>query len=99
MAMNSARSEIYKVLCDKNIFQVGYEGYSWDYASVIKGHLPSTVINSVKDIDNSIREALETVDGYTYSNGTICYPKMGMRKTKIVKPEAPNKYYILYKVL
>ena len=28
--MASVRKEIFKILCDKNIFPVGYKGYSWD---------------------------------------------------------------------
>ena len=99
MARNSTRSEIFKILCDKSIFPVGYSGFSWDYASKIKNLLPITAIDSVKDIDNSIREALETVDGYIYSNGTISFPRMSMRKTKIAKKNNPNKYNVLYEVI
>lgn len=99
MATNSVRSEIFKILCDKSIFPVGYSGYSWDYAKKIKAYLPSNVINSVKDIDNSIREALETVDGYVYSNGTKCFPKMGMKKIREPKSNNPNDYNILYEVI
>lgn len=99
MSTNSARSEIFKILCNKAIFPSGYSGYSWDYAKIIKSNLSINVINSVKDIDNSIREALETVDGYTYSNGTQCFPRMRMKKTKVNKSNNLNDYNILYEVI
>lgn len=97
--MASVRKEIFKILCDKNIFPVGYKGYSWDYIAIVKRYLPTNVQNSVKDIDNSIREALETVDGYVYSDGTNCHSQMQMKKVEVQNKKNPNKYNIEYTVL
>lgn len=99
MAENSARSEILKILCNKKVFPIGYSGYSWDYEKKIKGILSNDIINSVKDIDHSIREALETVDGYQYSNGTQCFSRMNMKKTQVPKRNNPNDYNIKYEVI
>lgn len=87
---NSTRAEILKVLCDRSVFPIGPIGYSWDIAEKVKLYLSNDSINKVKDVDNSIRQALETVDGYIYSNGTILNSK---RKISFVKDQNGYNYY------
>lgn len=86
-ANTSARSMILKILCDQTIFPVEHVDYSRDIINLVKDKLEETgnyeeVINSMKSIDNSIRQALETIDGYEYSNNTTLSPCRIMKKLK-----------------
>lgn len=72
---NSIRSEIIKVLGNKNIFPKGYKGYSRDYIKIIKGNLSQEVLRKANDIDHSIRQVLETAGGYSLPDGTQIWIK------------------------
>lgn len=100
-ATTSARTMILRILCDLTIFPVGHIDYSRDIINIVKDKLEENgyyeeIINSVKSIDNSIRQALETIDGYDYSNNTTLYPSRKMEKTKVYDRDDSNYYRIRY---
>lgn len=94
MEGESTRKKIIKLLCDTTIFKPNKCYHSWDVADEIKSRLNDC---DVSDIDNSIREALETLNGYKYSNGTICKPYRNITTEKVeaIRPN-PRGYNVLY---
>lgn len=63
MAKISVRKEIVKILCDKKIFPVGTKLSAWEYACIIRKHLPREVVDLVKNFENSTREVLNAIAG------------------------------------
>lgn len=53
---------IYDVLCDVNIFKVGFCDYSAQIAKIVKPHINSNLLNNIsdKDFNNNVRQVLET---------------------------------------
>ena len=98
MAKNSLRNQIIDLLCDTSVFPANTIMYSWDVSKKLRTILPPNSISSVKSFNNSVRQSLETVDGYIYSNGTKCLSKRSVITTEIrpaIKPN-PKGYNILY---
>lgn len=91
----SARDDIIKILCDTNYFPVGNKYIINDIYSIVKPLLTYGCINSVEDINHSIREAVETVDGYIYYNGSQCHLKRRINRNPIVHPYCKYEYEFL----
>jgi hypothetical protein len=95
-SMASTRKEIMKLLCDTQIFPKGFKGNSKQYSQVIVPLLPKDAIANVKDIDKCVREALETIAGYNYSNGSKCNPQRSISRQKSNIPKSPAGYVVEY---
>ncbi|MBP3475319.1 MAG: hypothetical protein J6K48_03245 [Lachnospiraceae bacterium] len=95
MNSESTRNKIIELLCDTTIFESDKDYYSWEVNNIIKSYLNNC---DVKDIYKSIRAALETVNGYDYSNGTSCKSHRNITTEKVIPPVKPNPrgYNVLY---
>lgn len=88
MSNESVRSQIINALCKPSLFPSGLKMHSWEVCNQLREIIPQESIDSVKDFDNSVREALETVDGYIYANGTSLKSRRGVTK-RPCPPDCP----------
>lgn len=100
----SVRSIILKILCNQTLFPIRYVDYSKGIINIVKSKLEEDGIceevrSRVKSLDNSIRQALETIDGYNYSNNTTLKPVRKMEKERVPDHDSSNFYRIRYTFL
>lgn len=87
------RSIVIEILCNTEIFPVGYKGKMPDIKQLVKPHLPKDAYTKVEDIDHCIREAVQTLAGYQSStNATV----LSCRR-EMVKHGEPGQYIYEFK--
>lgn len=101
MSKDSIRGDIIKLLCDTDIFPIGYTDYSWEIFIKIKDNWHENIKND-DAFYKSVREALETVNGYIYWDGSSTKIKRQLEETIVDCPpkhKNPHKYVKIYKFL
>ena len=98
MSKTSFRKTVINILCDTTHFPPNYSCCSYGAIDIIKPLLSQEDMASVKNVNNSIRQALETISGYEYSNGTQCYVSRQVTSEPLMPPVKHNNrcYKVLY---